>query len=115
MPARRRTPAKAVTNAAVAVTISQQLRKVTRVIDVIPSNDGAAALTKRADQDPSQAPTSYTVERIAGTLGTNARWRFNIPGPMLVVAEDGLPILQDLIWALKEQRDATEIADGTTS
>lgn len=110
MPPRKRQPAP-IAKAAVSTTVSQVTRKVTRALSVTTTIDAAKALTQRAEQDLSQAPHAFEVERIAGPRDTGARWRFNIPGQLLVVAEDDLPIIEALIVALhKEQEVGTRDA-----
>lgn len=108
MPPRKRQPAAA-TKAAVATTVAQTTRKVTRTLDVITTLEAARALTTRAEQDLAQAPHTFQVERIAGPRDTGARWRFNIPGQLLVVAEDDLPIISALIETLRAERMAKQL------
>lgn len=103
MPPRRRTTAAAPRPTTPDVVVVN--RKVTRTFDVITTFDAAVALTRRAEQDLAQAPSTFEVERIAGPRDTSARFRFNIPGPMLVVSESDLPIIEALITQLKEERE----------
>jgi hypothetical protein len=102
MPPRTRRPA-AVTKAAVATTVTQATRKVTRVLSIVTTLDAA-----RLDPptQPAEVSRTFDVERIAGPRDTGARWRFNIPGQMLVVAEDDLPIIEALIVALRKEQEA---------
>ena len=112
MPPRTRRPA-AVAKAAVATTVTQATRKVTRVLTVDATMGSTHAMVKRSDPPLAldQVPLTFEAERIAGPRDTNARWRFNIPGQMLVVAEDDLPIIEALIVALhKEQEVGTRDA-----
>jgi hypothetical protein len=93
---------------------AQTGRKVTRTITV---NTGTAALevadaiARRTDPPMTweQVDPDFTAERIAGPRNTNARWRFNIPGQMLVVAEGDLPIIKALIQALEEEKVAKQL------
>ena len=89
-------------------------RKVTRTITVDPGTDAlkvAEARAQRADPPMTwdQVEPTFTVERIAGPRDTNARWRFNIPGQMLVVAEADLPIISALIAALDAEKEANQL------
>jgi hypothetical protein len=109
MPPRKTAPAPT-RKAPVAQTHANVVgRKVTRTLTIVTTVGAAEALTKRAEQDPSQAPHSFEVERLAGPADTNARWRFNIPGQMLVVAEVDLPIIEALIDAIKAEKEANQL------
>jgi hypothetical protein len=89
-------------------------RKVTRTITV---NTGTSALevadaiARRTDPPMTweQVDPDFTAERVAGPRDTGARWRFNIPGQMLVVAEDDLPIISALIETLRAERLANQL------
>jgi methylphosphotriester-DNA--protein-cysteine methyltransferase len=87
------------------------VRKVTRTLTVDTTTDAADALAKRADMEPAQVPHTFDVEHLAGPRGAGARWRFNIPGQMLVVNVDDLPIIKALIAALDAERVAARDAD----
>lgn len=106
MPPGRKPPAPVRTTAPAPVVTT---RKVTRALDVTTSFEAAEALTGRADQELHQAPPTFQVERIAGPRDTSARWRFNIPGPMLVIAEDDLPLIRALIAELDNERAARQL------
>lgn len=85
-------------------------RKVTRTLTIDPGVEALTVAIARANRaDPpmtwDQVEPTFTVERIAGPRDTNARWRFNIPGQLLVVAEQDLPIIEALINAIKAERD----------
>jgi hypothetical protein len=72
----------------------------------------ADAIAARTDPPMAweQVDPDFTAERIAGPRDIGARWRFNIPGPMLVVTETDLPIIRALILALDAEHEA-EIRD----
>jgi len=110
MPPRTRRPA-AVTKAAVATPDIRTLRKVTRTLTVDATMAAAEAIVKRTDPPLAldQVQPTFEAERIAGPRDTGARWRFNIPGQMLVVAEDDLPIISALIETLRAERLAERL------
>jgi hypothetical protein len=87
-------------------------RKVTYTRTVDTTGRAAEAMAKRGDMDLVQVPHTFEVERVAGPRDTNARFRFLVPGQMLVVAEDDLPIIEALIIAMNAERQATEEGDG---
>lgn len=87
------------------------VRKVTRTLTVDTTTDAAAAIAKRAGMDADQVPHTFDVEHIAGPGGAGARWRFGIPGQMLVVSVDDLPIIKNLILALDAERVAARDAE----
>jgi hypothetical protein len=87
------------------------VRKVTRTLTVDTTTDAADAIAVRADMDRAQVPHTFDVEHIAGPRGAGARWRFNIPGQMLVVNIDDLPIIKALIAALDAERVAARDAE----
>lgn len=81
-------------------------RKVTRTLIVDTTPRAAEAMAKRMDPplELTQVEPTFQVERIAGPRNTNPRWRFNIPGQMLVVAEADLPLIEALILAINTER-----------
>jgi hypothetical protein len=111
MPPRTRRPAAAA-KVTVATPDTKTLRKVTRVLTVDATGYAMEAIAKRIDPPLAldQVQFTFEVERIAGPRDTNARWRFNVPGQMLVVAEDDLPIIEALIAALQKEREAVDRA-----
>ena len=110
MPPRKRTgPPVAAPKTPMPSIAAQTGRKVTRTITVDTTADAADAIAKRNTMDPAQVLLTFEVERIAGPRDTNARWRFNLAGPMLVVAEDDLAIIDILIQALKAERLAKQL------
>jgi 3-methyladenine DNA glycosylase Mpg len=102
-PRKRTTPAVPAQRLPSHATVSG--RKVTRTLTVDATFAAMEALANRADPPLALDQVGYTfeAERIAGPNGTNARWRFSIPGQMLVVAENDLPIIGALIKALKDE------------
>ena len=93
---------------------SNTVRKVTRTLTVSTGTDAlkvADAIAARTDPPMvwEQVNPDFEAERIAGPRDTSARWRFNIPGPMLVVAEADLPIIKALIEALDAERKAAQL------
>lgn len=107
-------PAKKVTSA--SITPAQAVgRKVTRTLRIETGTDAlsvADAIAKRVDPPMDWAQVNlddFTAERIAGPRDANARWRFNIPGQLLVVAEADLPIIRALINALDAEKEAKQL------
>lgn len=107
MPPRKRTqpPARPAT-APVTVTAS---RKVTRTVTVITTPAVAEAIAARAGQNAAQVPHFYDVERLAGPDDVNARWRFNIPGQMLVVSDADLPIIKAFIDEVLAEKEMQQL------
>lgn len=115
MPPSKRAPAKAPTRTTPAPVIAAQAgRKVTRTITVNTGTSALAvadAIARRTDPPMAweQVDPDFTAERVAGPRDTGARWRFNIPGQMLVVAETDLPIIGALIAALDAEQLANQL------
>jgi hypothetical protein len=76
----------------------------------VTSLGAALAIADRIDPpaQPADVSRTFDVERIAGPRDTGARWRFLIPGQMLVVDEKDLPIIEALIIALNTERLANQ-------